>query len=71
MLYPDDPVNGYPTVYPDGDYYCFFSPDMSEGTFGHPWEQSLCVIGDRLIKSLGQSPSLWLPTLRINGVSVE
>ncbi len=23
---PDDPINGYPTVYPDGDYYSFLNP---------------------------------------------
>ena len=33
-------------VYPDGEYYAFLTPEMSEGTFGHPWEQTLFVIGD-------------------------
>lgn len=61
---PRDPINGYPTVYPDGDYYAYLTPDMKEGTFGHPWEPSLCVIGQRLIDTLGASLSKWLPVKR-------
>jgi hypothetical protein len=57
-------------VYPDGDYYAFLTPDLREGTFGHPWEQTLCVIGDRLGKSLGRALSTWLPMLRSDGVPV-
>jgi len=54
-------------VYPNGDYYAFLREDFSEGTFGHPWEQTLCVIGERLIQSLGRSLSTWLPIKRWNG----
>ena len=54
-------------VYPDGDYYAFLREDFAEGTFGHPWEQTLCVIGERLIQSLGRSLSTWLPIKRWNG----
>jgi hypothetical protein len=54
-------------VYPDGDYFAFLSPDFTEGTFGHPWEQTLCVMGQRLIDSLGCSFSTWLPIARVNG----
>jgi hypothetical protein len=64
---PKDPVNGYPGVYPDGDYYAYLTPDFSEGTFGHPWEPSLCVIGPRMIDSPGRSLSTWLPVKRIDG----
>ena len=56
-------------VYPDGDYYAFLREDFSEGTFGHPWEQTLCVIGERLIQSLGCSLGTWLPTKRSDGQS--
>ncbi|WP_382310393.1 DUF2716 domain-containing protein [Herbiconiux sp. UC225_62] len=63
----DDPLNGHPIVFPDGDYYAFMTADLREGTFGHPWERTLCVIGDRLIRTLGASLSTWLPTVRING----
>ena len=63
---PKHDVNGYPTVYPDGDYYAFLTPDFSEGTFGHPWEPSLCVIGSRLVDTLGRSLATWLPIKRAN-----
>lgn len=56
-------------VYPDGDYYAFLTPDMREGTFGHPWERTLCVIGERLGQSLAHSLSTWLPVVRRNGRS--
>lgn len=58
-------------VYPDGDYYAFMSPDFTEGTFGHPWEQSLCIMGTRLVDTLGRSLGSWLPVLRRDGVPVE
>ncbi|MFG6504555.1 DUF2716 domain-containing protein [Microbacterium sp. P05] len=63
----DDPINGRPTAYPDGDYYAFMTADLREGTFGHPWERTLCVMGDRLVRTLGLSLSTWLPTVRVNG----
>jgi hypothetical protein len=52
-------------VYPDGDYYAFLAPDYTHGTFGHPWEKTLCVMGERLVASLGQSLSTWLPVKRV------
>ncbi|GAB19264.1 hypothetical protein GOEFS_077_00560 [Gordonia effusa NBRC 100432] len=55
------------SVYPDGDYYLFARPDLSEGTFGHPWEQTLCVFGSRLIGTLGRTLSTWLPLKRVDG----
>ena len=64
---PKDFMDGYPGVYPNGDYYAYLTPDFSEGTFGHPWEPSLCVIGPRMIDSLGRSLSTWLPIKRIDG----
>ncbi len=67
----DDVQRAQPTVFPDGDYFAFLSPDMTEGTFGHPWEQTLCVMGDRLIDTLGKSLALWLPVVRVNGESTE
>lgn len=57
-------------VYPDGDYYAFLTQDLTEGTFGHPWEQTLCVFGERLGASLGRSLETWLPIRRRNGVNV-
>jgi hypothetical protein len=54
-------------VYPDGDYSAFLSEDYAEGTFGHPWEKTICVMGARLIESLGRSWATWLPIKRRDG----
>lgn len=40
------------TVFPNGDYHAFLTEDMSTGTFGHPWEQTLCVFGESLVSTL-------------------
>ena len=44
--------------YPNGDYYILLAEDLSFGTFGHPWELSLCVFGapllDRVADQLGR-----------------
>jgi hypothetical protein len=42
------------TIFPNGDYYAFVNQDFSMGTFGHPWEQTLCVFGEPLIERLGK-----------------
>jgi hypothetical protein len=54
-------------VYPDGDYHAFLTPDHAAGTFGHPWERTLCVFGHRLVASLGLTLGTWLPVLRVGG----
>lgn len=54
-------------VYPNGDYYIFLRTDFTAGTFGHPWEQTLCIFGERLVASLGQTLATWLPRKRIDG----
>ncbi|MFI2297331.1 DUF2716 domain-containing protein [Actinacidiphila glaucinigra] len=35
--------------YPDGDYFIYLSEDFSMGSFGHPWEESLCLFGEALL----------------------
>lgn len=55
------------TPFPNGDYHGFFTTDFTEGTFGHPWEQTLVVIGPRLVATLGASLRTWLPVKRIDG----
>ncbi|OYP13871.1 hypothetical protein CFC35_04690 [Streptomyces sp. FBKL.4005] len=35
--------------YPDGDYYIYLSEDFRCGSFGHPWEESLCLFGEELL----------------------
>lgn len=52
------------TPVPDGDYFIFLSEDMSMGTFGHPWEQTLCVFGNDLVSKLRAPISSMLPTVR-------
>lgn len=58
-----------PTVLPDGDYYIHATADLDNGTFGHPWEPSLCVFGPKLTLSLGSELRALLPVLRESGVS--
>lgn len=58
------------SIYPDGDYYAFLADDFSEGTFGHPWERTLCIIGPRLCASLGRSLVTWLPIKRQDGLPI-
>jgi hypothetical protein len=36
-------------AYPDGDYYLYVTRDLRLGTFGHPFEQTLCVFGAELL----------------------
>ncbi|NIL91695.1 hypothetical protein RhoFasSB10_04044 [Rhodococcus fascians] len=54
-------------VYPDGDYYIFTRDGFTEGTFGHPWERTLCVFGPRMVATLGRTLATWLPTIRVDG----
>jgi len=51
-------------VFPNGDYYIFLTEDMSTGTFGHPWEQTLCVFGEPLLSILIPMLTSWLPVQR-------
>ncbi|MEU5261743.1 DUF2716 domain-containing protein [Amycolatopsis sp. NPDC021455] len=37
-------------VFPDGDYYIHLTGDLRLGTFGHPWEETVCVFGDLLTR---------------------
>lgn len=48
-------------VFPNGDYYIHMSPDLRWGTFGHPWQESLCIWGHDLVETLGAELSTWLP----------
>ncbi|WP_433731906.1 DUF2716 domain-containing protein [Actinoplanes sp. CA-051413] len=54
------------TVFPNGDYYIFLTEDMSTGTFGHPWEQTLCIFGEQLVSALVPTLTSWLPVKRSN-----
>lgn len=50
--------------FPNGDYYVFLGDDMTVGTFGHPWEQTLCVFGPDLVETLVPLLTTWLPIRR-------
>lgn len=54
-------------VFPNGDYHVFLTEDMADGVLGHPWEQSLCVFGSRLVVTLVPRLSSWLPVIRSQG----
>lgn len=43
------------SIVPDGDYHMFFTKDMKQGVLGHPWEQTLCLFGEDLIKTFKNS----------------
>lgn len=52
------------TVFPNGDYHVFLTDDLANGTFGHPWEQTLCVFGQPLLEALAPLLGGWLPVVR-------
>jgi len=55
-------------VLPDGDYYIFLSADLTYGTFGHPWQQSLAVFGGALLEAMNFGSDLGLDVLRSVGL---
>jgi hypothetical protein len=49
----EPPHEMWPTeIHPDHDYYIWLTEDFRNGTFGHPWEPSLCVFGEELIAAV-------------------
>ena len=41
---------GWPlSPYPDGDYYIYLAEDFSCGSFGHPWEHTICLFGAAML----------------------
>ena len=40
---------------PDGDYYIFITKDFENVWFGHPWERTITIIGDKLITSIKEN----------------
>ncbi|MBR7839163.1 DUF2716 domain-containing protein [Actinospica durhamensis] len=41
-------------IHPDHDYYVWLAEDFRFGTFGHPWEPSLCVFGEELLAAVAE-----------------
>jgi len=71
-LAPTEIQGSWATGFPDGDYAIFLSKDMAFGTFGHPWENSICVFGDRFVKALlTVSPSILEYSIRNSGCYAE
>jgi hypothetical protein len=55
-------------ILPNGDYYIFLHPNFDWGIFGHPWEQTMCVFGERLLSVLCSDRAALLTCLvRRNG----
>ena len=50
--------------FPDGDYHALITQDLEQGTFGHPWEQTLCVFGGAFAEVLVPTLAAWLPVKR-------
>ena len=51
MLPNDNTSIMVPSFIPDGDYYIFLTKDFENIWFGHPWEKTITIIGDKLIKA--------------------
>jgi len=52
---------------PDGDYYIFMTEDLKNGFFGHPWEHTVCILGEMFVKKLKQHfPLIFSKVLRKN-----
>lgn len=52
--------------FPNGDYSIVMSEDMTSGTFGHPWEQTLCIFGTGPVEASTMLTSSW-PVTRYRG----
>ena len=53
---------------PNGDYYIFVDPELAFGVLGHPWEQSMCVFGARLLDAVAHHmPALFDRPIRSGG----
>ncbi len=58
-------------AFPNGDYYIFMTPDLSGGFFGHPWEQTICVIGEKFVAELANAPEMLVRNpIRQDGESI-
>lgn len=57
------------TPIPDGDYYIILSEDFDSGSFGHPWEETICVFGQGLVDTVtDQIDALVGPPIRRSGI---
>ncbi|WP_028596238.1 DUF2716 domain-containing protein [Paenibacillus assamensis] len=65
---PINEFNEWPIpLYPNGDYYFFIKKDFSWGYLGHPWEKSISVFGEELIRAIETNkPKLFTKAIRKN-----
>lgn len=40
----------YISIFPDGDYHIFLTSDLGNLWFGHPWEQSVTLVGEGIAR---------------------
>jgi Protein of unknown function (DUF2716) len=56
-------------LFPDGDYAITLSSDARFGTLGHPWEGTICVFGDELVRFvLEHRPIMFREIVRSRGI---
>ena len=62
---------GWPlSPYPNGDYCIYLASDFALGSFGHPWEQTVCVFGKRLLARVAAPlDELLGPAIRRDGLA--
>lgn len=59
------------SAFPNGDYYIFLRENMSAGFFGHPWEGTICVMGQEFVDQLSLAPEIFTRhKIRENGKPV-
>lgn len=52
-------------ILPNGDYYIFLEKNFEFGILGHPWEQSMCIFGDKLLDAMAPNmPKLFQNPIR-------
>ncbi|GAA4936486.1 DUF2716 domain-containing protein [Streptomyces coeruleoprunus] len=57
--------------YPDGDYCIYLTEDFRLGSFGHPWEESLCLFGEELLDvTCAEVDKVLGPPIRRSGKAV-
>jgi hypothetical protein len=57
-----DPVPWQIPIWPNGDYYIYLGGRAQTwGTFGHPWERTLCVFGEEMVRAF--EPPVFLGTV--------
>ena len=42
-------------IFPNGDYYFFIQKNFEWGLVGHPWERTITIFGEKLIRTFGEN----------------